>query len=115
MGKRTGGARLRWRARGVHRLGMTVEVFGERDQVDDLSLALQALWHDRHGRWEQAHELAQAAGDAAGDWVHAYLHRKEGDGANARHWYARARRPVETRPLDAEWNAIATALLAETR
>tara|TARA_R110002050_G_scaffold210966_1_gene347089 strand:+ start:234 stop:524 length:291 start_codon:yes stop_codon:yes gene_type:complete len=77
-----------------------------------LSLPLQALWHDRRGDWETAHELAQKAGDPAGDWVHAYLHRKEGDTGNAGYWYARAGRPAFEGPLDAEWGGIADALLA---
>jgi hypothetical protein len=45
-------------------------------------------------------------------WVHAYLHRSEGDLDNARYWYRRAQRPVATMPLDAEWDAIAQVLLA---
>jgi hypothetical protein len=59
--------------------------------------ALHALWWEARGDWEAAHGAAQRAGDAgdrAGDWVHAYLHRVEGDAGNAAYWYARAgRRP----------------------
>jgi len=52
--------------------------------------------------------------DAAGKdsaWVHAYLHRVEGDLDNARYWYRRAQRPVSTKPFAAEWDAIAESLL----
>jgi hypothetical protein len=77
-----------------------------------LSGALQALWYDAAGEWQTAHEVAQAQNDAAGAWVHAYLHRKEGDIPNARYWYRRAGKPQATISLDAEWEAIATALLA---
>jgi hypothetical protein len=56
--------------------------------------------------------LPQEQDDAAGAWVHAYLHRKEGDAANAGYWYRRAGKPVATGPLEAEWQAIAEALLA---
>ena len=73
---------------------------------------LQALWHDARGDWHAAHALAQADDDRAGAWVHAYLHRKEGDLANAGYWYRRAGRPVAGGPLDAEWRDIATDLLA---
>lgn len=73
--------------------------------------ALLALWHDARGEWGQAHELAQAAGGRAGDWVHAYLHRKEGDGMNAGYWYARAGQAAATGGLPAEWEAISRALL----
>jgi len=78
-----------------------------------LSLALQALWRDGKGDWDGAHEAAQADGGGAGDWVHAYLHRKEGDAGNAAYWYRRAGRPACRLSLEEEWAAIADALLAE--
>jgi hypothetical protein len=78
---------------------------------DGLSLALAGLWWDAKGDWDKAHDCAQAQDDAAGAWVHAYLHRKEGDAANAGYWYRRAGRPAATAGLDAEWEAIARALL----
>jgi hypothetical protein len=79
--------------------------------VDHLSHALQALWHDAKGDWQAAHEHAQAQDDRDGAWVHAYLHRKEGDLPNAGYWYRRAGRPAASESLDAEWETIATALL----
>ena len=59
-----------------------------------LSLPLQALWHDGRGNWDRAHDVCQQANSRDGDWVHAYLHRKEGDAGNAGYWYARAGRPM---------------------
>ena len=79
-----------------------------------LSPALAALWRDARGEWDAAHDLAQADEGGPGDWVHAYLHRKEGDAGNAAYWYARARRPVCRLSLDEEWAEIAAALLKET-
>src|ERR687885_265457 len=76
-----------------------------------LSAAVEALWWDGKGDWDRAHGCAQAQEDAAGAWVHAYLHRKEGDLANAGYWYRRAGRPVAQDALEAEWIAIATVLL----
>jgi hypothetical protein len=76
-----------------------------------VSKALQALWHDARGDWDKAHELANGVDDATGAWVHAYLHRKEGDLGNASYWYRRASQPVATDSLDAEWERIASALL----
>lgn len=76
-----------------------------------MSEALQALWWDAKGDWQKAHEHAQAQDDAVGAWVHAYLHRKEGDAYNAGYWYRRAGKPAATVSLDEEWTAIATALL----
>ena len=78
----------------------------------DLSRALQALWHDAHDDWDEAHRLAQEQDNPDGAWVHAYLHRKEGDASNAAYWYRRAGRPVSNRSLDEEWREIAVALLA---
>ena len=77
-----------------------------------LNEPLIALWHDRRGDWNRAHEVAQAIDDAGGAWIHAYLHRKEGDPSNAAYWYRRAGKPVAAGSLDAEWTAIASALLA---
>jgi hypothetical protein len=77
----------------------------------DLSQALRALWLDARGNWDGAHEAAQADGGRAGDWVHAYLHRKEGDPGNAAYWYRRAGKPVCRTSLDEEWAAMASALL----
>lgn len=73
---------------------------------------LRALWHDARGDWKTAHELAQDVGDASGAWVHAYLHRKEGDRGNAGYWYRRANQPIATDSLDAEWTRIVSTLLA---
>jgi hypothetical protein len=78
----------------------------------DASPALVALWHDGRGDWDQAHRVAQDVDDETGAWVHAYLHRKEGDIGNAGYWYRRARRRPATGSLDQEWAAIVTELLA---
>jgi hypothetical protein len=77
-----------------------------------LSPALLALWQDARGDWESAHQTAQSIEDETGAWIHAYLHRKEGDIANAGYWYRRAGRPAATGSLESEWTAIASALLA---
>jgi hypothetical protein len=79
---------------------------------ENISPALRALWHDARGEWDAAHSVAQAIEDETGAWVHAYLHRKEGDAANAAYWYRRARKPVATDALAIEWERIASTLLA---
>ena len=78
-----------------------------------LAPALRGLLWDAKGDWDKAHECAQTQEDRQGDWVHAYLHRKEGDLANARYWYRRAKKPVPKGPLEEEWEAITRALLDE--
>ena len=79
----------------------------------DLGGALAALWHEAKGDWDQAHRLAQAQKDTDGAWVHAYLHRVEGDQSNAEYWYRRAEKPPSSAPLKKEWDEIAGALLGE--
>jgi hypothetical protein len=82
---------------------------GEQPSAD-AGLALQALWWDAKGNWDKAHECAQAQDDAAGAWVHAYLHRKEGDDFNAGYWYRRAGKPVFAGSLQEEWDGLVEAL-----
>ena len=84
------------------------------DPPESFPPALQALWLDGKSNWQGAHERLQEADDSDSAWVHAYLHRKEGDLSNASYWYRRAGQPVASGPLDAEWAAIAQALLAES-
>ena len=77
-----------------------------------LAPTLEALWWAAKGDWERAHKLVQGEASADAAWVHAYLHRVEGDLGNARYWYGEARQPEASGPLDAEWDDIATSLLA---
>jgi hypothetical protein len=77
-----------------------------------LDRALAALWHAAKGDWTKAHELAQEQDDATGAWVHAYLHRVEGDQSNAGYWYRRAGKPHARAALETEWEEIARALLS---
>jgi hypothetical protein len=77
----------------------------------ELSPALQALWWAGKDHWDKAHNIVMDEGDADSAWVHAYLHRVEGDLDNARYWYRQARRKMERGALAAEWAEIAAALL----
>jgi hypothetical protein len=74
--------------------------------------ALVALWHDAKGDWTAAHEVAQDIPGKDGSWVHAYLHRKEGDATNAAYWYSRAGRPVAHDDLGDEWGRIVEEFVA---
>jgi hypothetical protein len=75
-----------------------------------LSPPLAALWWAAQGEWERAHGLVQGEAGADAAWVHAHLHRAEGDLANAAYWYRRAGRPMPDGPLEAEREAIAAEL-----
>ena len=74
--------------------------------------AVLAMWYDAKGDWESAHREAQALDDATGAWIHAYLHRVEGDLTNAGYWYRRAGKPACQDSLDQERNTILDDLLA---
>lgn len=77
-----------------------------------LAPAVAALWWAAKDDWNKAHKIVMDEGGKDCAWVHAYLHRAEGDLDNARYWYRQANRPASVLPLDAEWEAIVEALLA---
>jgi hypothetical protein len=77
----------------------------------ELDAPLAALWWARKEDWDKAHRLVMGATGAAAAWVHAYLHRVEGDLGNAGYWYRQAHRPVCAAAPDAEWAAIVEELL----
>jgi hypothetical protein len=81
----------------------------------DLAPALAALWWEAKGDWDRAHGLVMDEGGRDCAWVHAHLHRVEGDLANAGYWYAQAGKSPPSGPLPAEWDGIASALLAAPR
>jgi hypothetical protein len=77
-----------------------------------LAPALAALWWTAKGDWERAHALVMDEGGKDCAWIHAYLHRVEGDLGNARYWYGQAGKAPPTGQLRAEWDSIAKTLLA---
>jgi hypothetical protein len=77
----------------------------------ELGLALAGLWWDAKGDWTRAHENAQQDEGPEGSWVHAYLHRKEGDISNAGYWYGRAGKPPAHGPFEKECEEITRVLL----
>jgi hypothetical protein len=77
-----------------------------------LKPALTALWWEAKGDWERAHALVMDESGKDCAWVHAYLHRLEGDHGNARYWYGQAGHAPSVGGLPAEWDSIAAALLA---
>jgi hypothetical protein len=89
---------------------MTVAEF-EAGEAVDFDGPLLALWWAGKGDWTKAHEVAQEIETAGGSWVHAYLHRAEGDAFNAAYWYRRAGKPVGSGDLKAEWTAMVEDLL----
>jgi hypothetical protein len=78
-----------------------------------LSAPLRALWLTKKDRWEEAHDVVNDLPTAMGSWIHAHLHRIEGDLGNAAYWYARAGRPTlrSRENLEAEWRDLVLANL----
>ena len=75
------------------------------------SSALQALWWAKKGNWDKAHRTVMDEPSREAAWVHAFLHRVEGDDGNAGYWYRQAQQKAATGPCDAEWDAIVATLL----
>lgn len=87
------------------------ETLAQNDPPEGLSRALCAMWEDARGNWSAAHSIAQDIDDRTGCWIHAYLHRKEGDFGNAGYWYRRSGKPAASDTLEEEWERIVSALL----
>ena len=76
-----------------------------------ISVYLEALWYDGKNNWQKAHSLIDQLEGKTAAWVHAYLHRKEGDKFNAGYWYNKAGKKVCSLSLDEEWDELVIELL----
>ena len=101
----------------LHAVKMVVSMADFKASLSDaapapgLSAPLAALWWAAKGKWDEAHQIVQEEDDVDSAWVHAYLHRVEGDLGNAGYWYRRAGNPVAAGSLESEWEQMASALL----
>jgi hypothetical protein len=82
------------------------QCLNQNNPPHSISIHLQALWYDAQNNWEKAHELIQDETDAMSSRIHAYLHRKEGDTANAGYWYRRAGTTPARVSLEQEWEQL---------
>ena len=87
------------------------ESLSANEPPQHISVYLKALWLDKQGDWNKAHILVQDVDDKNAAWIHAYLHRKEGDMGNADYWYRLAGKKRPPVSLEEEWEEIASALL----
>ncbi len=94
---------------------MNLSVFKETlsgsEPPQNCSVYLKTLWYDAKGEWDKAHKLIQDFEDRNASWIHAYLHRKEGDTGNADYWYSCAGKKRPSVSLEKEWEEIVTALI----
>ena len=93
---------------------MTLSAFldslGQDAPPTGISSYLTSLWWEGKGNWQKAHDIIEHLDDDTAAWVHAYLHRKEGDRGNARYWYNRAGQRMPEVSLEEEWKDIVTVL-----
>jgi hypothetical protein len=87
---------------------MSIEQTEPPPQLNNL---LKAMWYDGKDNWTASHDIAQEIHSKDGSWIHAYLHRKEGDGGNAAYWYSKAGKPVCGLPLNEEWEQLVKEFL----
>ena len=87
------------------------ESLSGNEPPQNCSVYLKTLWYDAKGEWDKAHKLIQDFEDRNASWIHAYLHRKEGDTGNADYWYSCAGKKRPSVSLEKEWEEIVTALM----
>ena len=92
-----------------------MESLGDNAPPAGLSPYLLSLWYDAKGDWTKAHDIIQDEENKNGSWIHAYLHRKEGDIWNADYWYRRAGKTRPSHSLDDEWKEIANDILSNSK
>ncbi len=94
---------------------MTSAIFKEsltgKEPPLNVSVYLKALWYDANDDWEKAHTLIQDLPDTNAAWIHAYLHRREGDQFNADYWYRRAGKSSPAVSLAEEWERMVMTFL----
>lgn len=96
---------------------MTIIEFRKQLELEkvptNLSVYLNALWYDAKGDWQRAHDLVDQLSGEDAAYVHAYLHRKEGDQSNADYWYRRSGRPRSQVSLEKEWEELVSYFLSK--
>ncbi|MEO7960303.1 MAG: hypothetical protein ABIR19_02080 [Ginsengibacter sp.] len=84
----------------------------QEDPPHGLSAYVESLWFDAKGNWGKAHEVVQDINTQDAAWIHAYLHRKEGDVGNADYWYVRAGKRRPGISLQKEWEDLLAYFLS---
>lgn len=87
------------------------QTLDKQEQPPDWPVTLRALWYDAKGDWHSSHDLVDQLTEPMAKWIHAYLHRKEGDDWNARYWYRQAGKPFPEMSLDKELKQLVEAVV----
>jgi ATP/maltotriose-dependent transcriptional regulator MalT len=85
------------------------------EPLQNTSVYLKALWYDAKGDWDKAHKVIQDVEDKNASWIHAYLHRKEGDKVNADYWYSKADKTRPALTLEQEWEELVGAFIMKVK
>lgn len=88
-----------------------ISSLNDKEPPGNMSIHLQALWFDANENWKKAHEIVQNINDKNASWIHAYLHRKEGDLSNSAYWYSKASKEMSKLSLKEEWTEITKFLI----
>ncbi|WP_036385434.1 hypothetical protein [Muricauda sp. MAR_2010_75] len=94
-----------------HSFSAFMETLNAQEPNPEWPSALQALWYDAKGDWEASHDIAQDIHTTMGSWIHAYLHRKEGDKWNAGYWYRQAGKPFPEYSLEEELQVLVNSIV----
>jgi hypothetical protein len=71
---------------------------------------LEVIEIAKRGEWDKAHDLLQNHKGDVGSWIHAVLHREEGDESNAAYWYNRAGKTKASCSIEEEYDIIAQSI-----
>ena len=93
----------------MKRLGFNNSV-ADQSPSEKLPNPLIAFWWQKKGDWDKAHVIVQSDKTKDGAWVHALLHREEGDLGNAAYWYSRANKIMPKETIENEWELIVSEL-----
>ena len=88
-----------------------IELIKESKPPSSLKGIYLGLWYAKKNNWDLAHNIVQDINTDTASWIHAYLHRVEGDIGNANYWYNRAGKKSSTESLEIELNNIIRSIL----
>ena len=94
----------------MKRIGFKNSV-ADQSPSEKLPKPLIAFWWQKKGDWDKAHAIVPSDKTDDGAWVHAFLHREEGDLGNASYWYSRANKLMSEETIENEWELIVSELL----
>ena len=87
-----------------------IKLTKKSEPSDNLAGIHLVIWYAVKDNWDMAHNIVQEINTETASWIHAYLHRVEGDISNAHYWYNRARQEPSSESLESELDDIIKSL-----